>query len=606
MIAIGLIIFRVVPLLMRFVAWAGETVTPVWATQSLRQIARNPIPVSAMLVLVAFATSLGLLASAFSASLDRSQEDQARFSAGTDVRVRHTLRADPLGPDGAAALVAERFPGVVTTTVGRHGGIGTGDAAMAVDPDTFAQVAWWREDFADRPLADLLGLLEPVDGGRQPLGMALPADTQAIGLWVATSRLVQPLTLYARLVDARGVIFDTELGTVVDQGWQYHEGTIPEATGPRASGSASYQPLSPFRLATLWVAPPEGDTLATSTLFLDQIAAVTPDGPVEVTSFQELGDWGPLEDVVVPGIVTLEVTDTFGREGRRSAVVSWIGGTGATMHGIRVGPPEQPLRVLATPSFLESKGLEIGDTATVTLPIEIVPIEVVGVVDYFPTTPPREGGFLVADYRSLLDYVLLRGPTLLSMTSEVWASLGTTGAASDDIAAAIDAQGGPVRDVATAEALIEQRTADPLLTAGWTGLLGLSFVTVVLAGSSGLLFFSYVDARERNEEYALLRTLGFSRLQVNGLLWFRIALIVLIGAGVGTGWGIWLSNSLLPLLEIAEEGERVVPPMVLLTNWSALAVAYATLTAAALATFMVLGWVIARLELQQVLRAGRA
>ncbi len=597
-VAVGLFIFRLVPLALRFLAAAASVALPVWAAQSLRVSARNPIPVSSVLVLIVFATAVGIWAATFSASLERSQDDQVRFTAGSDFRVRHTLRADPLSESGVAPVIAE-VPGVIATTVvGR-----LGDRALAVDPDSFEEAAWWRSDFSDKSLGELMQLLQP----EEPIvtGMAIPADTERLGLWVETGRLGQVLEINARMGDSRGVLFDTVLGNTSGQGWRYLEAPVAEVAGPQQTGSDRYVPLPPYRLHTLWIGPAvRGEEMVTGTVFFDQLQAITLEGAVELASFQGVGEWGPLEDLVAPGVVVLEPS-SVGRPGRQSVTVSWFG-TGALMHGIRVGPAEEPVKVLASSQFLDNNNAEVGDTLTVTLPREFVRMEIVGEVDFFPTMPPSPDGFVVANYRSLLDYLLLRSPSLLTLLAEVWVKTDEGFVSGELLDEAVIGHGNKVRSLVEGPQLLDETRSDPLLTAGWAGLLGLSFVIVVLSSASGLIFFNYIDARERSEEYALLRTMGFSRLQVNGLLWSKMAIIVLFGVGIGTASGLWFSTALLPLLEVAEEGGRVVPPMILDTNWSIMVMAYAVLGGATAVTFGAVAWLIARLDIQQVLRAGRA
>ena len=136
--------------------------------------------------------------------------------------------------------------------------------------------------------------------------------------------------------------------------------------------------------------------------------------------------------------------------------------------------------------------------------------------------------------------------------------------------------------------------------------LALSFLTVVLASSSGLLLYTYIDTRERQTEFAMLRSLGFSQIQVNGVVWFNLALVVVFGVLIGTWGGQLLGTALLPLLEVAEGGTRVTPPMVLETNWSALGLAYAFLGGATVATVVALAWAISHLEIQRLLRVEGA
>jgi hypothetical protein len=76
--------------------------------------------------------------------------------------------------------------------------------------------------------------------------------------------------------------------------------------------------------------------------------------------------------------------------------------------------------------------------------------------------------------------------------------------------------------------------------------------------------------------------------------------------GLGTWVGQQIGSSILPLLEVAEEGARVTPPMILQTDWTTLLVSYAILVGAALASFLWLSWLTARLDVQRVLRMGEA
>jgi hypothetical protein len=104
----------------------------------------------------------------------------------------------------------------------------------------------------------------------------------------------------------------------------------------------------------------------------------------------------------------------------------------------------------------------------------------------------------------------------------------------------------------------------------------------------------------------VLRTLGFSKAQLNIAVWFSLLVVVVFGMGLGTWVGQQIGNSILPLLEVAEEGARVTPPMVLQTDWTTLMLSYAMLVGAALASFLWLSWLTSRLDVQRVLRMGEA
>ena len=146
--------------------------------------------------------------------------------------------------------------------------------------------------------------------------------------------------------------------------------------------------------------------------------------------------------------------------------------------------------------------------------------------------------------------------------------------------------------------------ARQLANASWGGLLALMFLALTVASASGVALFSYVDTGERRTEFALLRTMGSSTRQLNGMVWFNLLVIVVCGVGLGTWAGQQIGATLLPVLEVAEGGMRVTPPMALQTNGLTLLTAYLALAAVAVGNGVWLAWFTARLEAQQVLRAG--
>ena len=93
---------------------------------------------------------------------------------------------------------------------------------------------------------------------------------------------------------------------------------------------------------------------------------------------------------------------------------------------------------------------------------------------------------------------------------------------------------------------------------------------------------------------------------MRGIVWFNLFLIVICGVVLGTWVGQMIGSSLLPLMELAEEGERVTPPMRLTTDWLSLLVSYAVLAGVTAITVVWLAWLSAKIQVQQVLRMGDA
>ena len=250
--------------------------------------------------------------------------------------------------------------------------------------------------------------------------------------------------------------------------------------------------------------------------------------------------------------------------------------------------------------------VEVGEVVNVSASSFALPVRVVAVAEYFPTLDPREQPFMVLDLETFRLFADRQGRRPGSGPNEVWASAQDEQAALQALTAALQERGLNVEEGLKAEEEVRLRVEQPLANASWGGLLALMFFALVLASASGVVLFSYVDTGERRTEFALLRTLGSSSGQLNGMVWFNLLLMVVCGVALGTWAGQQIGATLLPVLEVSEGGVRVTPPMILEANWVTLAVAYLALAAVAVANVIWLAWFTARLNVQQVLRAGEA
>jgi ABC-type antimicrobial peptide transport system permease subunit len=213
---------------------------------------------------------------------------------------------------------------------------------------------------------------------------------------------------------------------------------------------------------------------------------------------------------------------------------------------------------------------------------------------------------VVADLRTLTHYGNRHNARVIGGPDELWLDLMEGQETGPGVISALAEQGLKVRDYRLSSELVQQRLDQPLTNASWGGLLVLMFLALVLASASGIVLFCYLDTRERQTEFALLRTLGSSRNQINGIVWFNLLVIVACGVGLGAWSGQQIGTSILPVLEVAEGGSRVTPPMVLQTSWGALLIAYLVLAGVTFGTVLWLAWFTTRMEIQQVLRAGEA
>ena len=615
LIALGLLVMRFFPMAMGLLARAVGPVGPGWLVQGLRHIARDPIAPGSLVALLMLATSLGVVGSAFSATLTRSLEDRVRYETGADIRVQHDGGRIPRAYSGASRVIPDSAEVMRTEGSLLTEGFGSQRVSvLAVESERLADVAWWREDFGDgHTLSELMAWIAPNPDA--PEGLPLPEGTTGLSLWARSGGLPNRLvSVSARLRDDAGRHYDVPLGDVSGRDWHQLEGGVVLRLGRTGRPTEDEQrprvDNPPHTLINLQIVGRTGGDRP-GVLFLNELTAHTPRGDVVIAPFNNAGGWGIIEDYVRPGLYSFETSRNVSRTGAGgSTAFSWApGGIGAP--GLSPGATSPPLPVMVSPEILEAAGAEIGDRINLGMSTFALPVQINGVADFFPTVDPREQPFVIADLGEFVDYSNRHGRRIFGGASELWVDrnippgdLPGALAAADETAGAVRGLGLTAGRVTVAEEEAELRGQQPLANAGWGGLLVIMFLALALASASGIALFCWLDTRERQTEFALLRTLGSSRRQLNAVVWFNLAIVVIAGVAVGTWAGAQIGAALLPVLEVAEGGVRTTPPLTFETDWRMLALAYAVLAVVSVVTVFWLAYVTGRLEVQRVLRAG--
>lgn len=622
LLALGLLVMRFFPLVMALAARTLEPLGPVWLVQGLRRVSRDPIMAGALVVLLILTTALGVIGSTFSSTIEQSQRDRAQYLSGADLRVEYRMSGAPVSLLGMSNL-RERLDAVenLSETLRTSGTLSssafdrTDVSVLAVDTSNFADVAWYRKDFVGgKSLSQIMELLSP-DSGLSNLedGIRLPPTATSLALWVNPGATAPASTLVGRIRDDGGYYFDVSFGRLGSQGWtQLNANLVP----PSPFGSRSFMQIDqsgqvnvvgaapPFTLISLRINSPSRDPGA---IFLGQLSATTPSEEILLGDYHSfLEYWHIVEDYDAPGLLALESSSAVAQQGTEgSAVLSWSSG-GLSPPSIRAGQPEMPLPALVSRSLLDLAESQPGDTLTLGTTSSSIPIRAVAAADYFPTLNPREEQFIVVDLRTFTHYMNLHSQNLVGGSNELWVNLADDVQNPSAIAEELRSLGVDLGSLFIAANMVSERVNQPLVNAGWSGLLMLMFLALALASASGVMLYSYTDTQERNVEYAILRTLGASRGQLNCVAWFNLLLVVIFGIGLGTWAGQQIGISILPILEVAEEGIRVTPPMIMQINWGILLITYLVLAVVAASTVVWLAWITMKLDVQRVLRIGEA
>ncbi len=629
--AAGLIVLRLFPWAAAVLARIAGPVGPTWLVHVLRHLSRDPLTPAMLIVLVMLTTALGVMGSAFSSTLERGQRDRALYEAGADLRIQHGgwnqpggVTAKPNILDGMESLgaVADTFrsPGYLTTT-----GFSTSGTLLAVDADNIADVAWFRDDFAGgRSLADLsLTLKHGISGNPNPLsererrevvadGILLPPDATALALWARPGGSARGVDLWVRFRDSEGRIGDARLGDLQDTQWSrfLFDLTTPISSNEGIIGRRQSTVLKPPLELISFSVRSRFHEGAGGAAFFGRVEAETPSGVTTVHDFSSTNGWHVIEDFRKPGLYSLDPSQSAAAgEFDVTSRFSWASG-GLGLIGIRAGGADEPLPALVSSEFLEVTDSEVGDTIILGLSTYALPLEIATEVEFFPTLDPDDKPFAVVDLSRFSQAAMRYNPRPPRGANELWLAdplpegEGISAVDAEAVSATLREQGVSVRKVLHAPTMVASRVEQPLVNAGWGALLVLLFLAVALASASGLLLFSHLDARERQTEFALLRTLGISRGQMQRILWVNLFLMAVCGVGLGTLLGWLIGASVLPLMEVVEEGARATPSLVLTTDWQRLLVSYVILAVVTGLCGLWLTWVTAKLQLQQVLRMG--
>ena len=620
LVASAMVLLRLFPLAMQLGSRISSKWLPAGAVLGVWQMARNPAHYARLSLLLILTAGLGIFASSFGATLERSFEERVLYSTGSDVRVdgvrehittrrnfRRWGRSTPtptptpvLSPT-PRATIEEAYGGVegveVVSPVFRNRGndlskfFGDSFTMIALEPDSFSEVAWFRDDFAGKPMAELLGSLTPdvmLDG------ITLPQDAAKLSVRLKADRPHPSVRVTARVRNARERYSTHTLGQLGSSDWQEMEADL------RTRISASL----PLTLVSLRLEETNPERrLQAGSIIIDQVAVRTHGGEtIMVEPFDDTSGWSVLK--VSSDTIADIIRDSAVRYDDRpgTALFSWGAGRALSSRGIFYGPGREPIAALASRSFVLDSGHVQGDEFEVSVGGYRVPLRLQETVSLFPTMITPNDRFLIVDLMSLRRYANM-GATFRSLdANEAWLMTEPSDAGMiEDI--------GGVRGFTSAAVLnrqkeLDESKVDPLVKAGWRSLLFLAFGAVLILSCVGFLAHAYVSFRNRQMQFALLRTVGLSSRQLMTMVWLEQILVIASGLALGTWMGGRLGAIIMPFLGHDDWGGQVLPPFVLQVNWGALLITYFFMLAVfALITFGII-WLIHRISVQRMLRLG--
>jgi putative ABC transport system permease protein len=254
--------------------------------------------------------------------------------------------------------------------------------------------------------------------------------------------------------------------------------------------------------------------------------------------------------------------------------------------------------LLVPESFLRQHVLMVGDSVRVTMVTygkrTEIDFEIVGTFEYFPTWYPSEGPLFVGNLDYMFQEVGQQYPY------NVWMNLSSTA----DVQYLVDEElqlfshdwMAPKTVIAAEQRLPERQ--------GLFGLLSVGFAAAAVLTVVGFLLYALFSFRRRFIEFGVLRAVGLSAGQMSSFLAWELAFLILIGGGLGTLLGGWVSSFFIPFLQIGVDEVSRIPPYVVDIAWSEIFRIYALFGMLFVVALIALIVMLRRMRIFEALKLG--
>jgi len=260
-----------------------------------------------------------------------------------------------------------------------------------------------------------------------------------------------------------------------------------------------------------------------------------------------------------------------------------------------------PSGVLVSRDFMARHGLMAGDPLRLTVSTEgeahEIVFTIVGSLKLFPTLYPQDGPFFVANLDTVHEGMggVFPYNVWLTTAPDVPGEAILSGARKLGltVVTAFD-----TRSTILAEQTRPERQ-------GLFGLLSVGFLAAAALTVLGFLVYAVGSFQRRFIELGMLRAVGLSALQMAGYLAGEQALLILTGAGLGTGLGVWASSLFIPYFQVGADKTARVPPFVVHIAWSELGTIYAVFGAMFVVAVSVLILLLLRMRIFEAVKLGQ-
>ena len=610
LIGSAMILLRIFPPFLRIFSRLAARGQGISSTLALWQTSRNPAPVARLVLLLTLTMALGILTTGINATLDGSEYERAVYATGSDLRMAFNslLPVNEVSQVTGVDATSVIWRGTGSSSVRYHELIPTFDI-LGIEPYSFSHVSRYRADYSDQPMGELLGQLISDPGLGKNTVIPLPGKPARLGLWVYDKTWrnagqtfailpIDYLMVTAKLQTADNQVFVVRLSrlsgsdtTPTDTQWLYFEAVLPEL-------SPQSYPLS-FHSFWFIVSQRQGD-VARIDLLLDDFSVIDSEsGEVNIfEGFEEINRIWQTNNRNSP----VNYTNTLpAHSGEASLQFSLPAQTNPSGYALMPASTTRldSLPALVSKEFIAITEAKIGDTLLCNIQGIQIPFEIVGTVTYFPTLYDATGrGFLVIPWNALM-YRLNREQRIPANPNEIWAETKN-----EQVSSQLQASYPYAAQVWDLDSERRSLKADALML-GLRSVTLLAYILTTVLSLVGFATHFYMNARLRETQFGILRSLGLSRGQLYGWLLLEQIIMILAGLTLGTLLGLLLNQLILPGLPISFGDRLAIPPFMPLENWTAVIKLYLTLLLAFIATLGIATGVLWRSNIHRALRIGQ-
>jgi hypothetical protein len=570
------------------------------------EIARRPTRYARSALLLIIAVALGVFASTYETTWERSQVEQANHRVGADLAIEPDRREGVAIPDLHLREAYEELDGVRTAmpVTRRRGALPNSERPaelVALD----AAVAGGVASPIPGGRTALLEALSPLVEGRPEMpAIAMPSDTVGLELDltlddpapadVDEERVDYVVQVFLVVRDRHGLLHRLGAGQVAAGSGSLSVDLVAD----EPSGGFPSGPLGLVDVELRTTVPPDR-----SRTVVVEIAALDAVGASGARSALDAAGWsfasevvGPLDErtsIVTaddPGSAVVAAAITTGRS-RFGAVATYgIRPTGAAV------PDTVP--AIVDRSWFDANRREIGDV--LALPgLADRTGRIVATIDAFATVDPGDADVVLVDLASLQAASYGLGQPIAAV-DEIWLAIDGD---PDAVAEGVRREPYEATTVVGRAEAADRLLSDPPAV-GTIGVLTVGFVAAAVFAVVGFLLAATVSARERAGEFALVRALGLS---ARGLAaWTTVEQLALVGLGLclGTSIGLVLAAVLVPAMSLTAGGGEVFPTVDVVYPWATIALVQIVVLAGLAVSVVGITAALRRLAVARQLRAG--